>query len=273
MPELPEVETVVVTLKGLIANRMIVSIDVLYPKIIDGDIDVFKNKLINKRFTGFNRKGKYGLYTLEDTILVVHLRMEGRFYLHPSSHPYSKHTHVVFHLDDGMALHYHDTRKFGRLKISSLESVDQDLSHLGIEPLDAKLTAKMLKQLAKGRRISLKAFLLDQRFVAGIGNIYADEICFESKIHPCQSVATCSDKDWRRIKKAIPYVIEQAILQGGTTIRSYTSSLGVSGRFQMQLKVHTLQNQPCQVCQTLIVKIRCAGRGTYLCPQCQKVKT
>ncbi len=269
MPELPEVETVVRTLEYLIGGLKITDIEIHYLPIVSGDIESFRKALINKRFTGFARRGKYALYTVEDVILMVHLRMEGRFYVRNESQPMDKHTHAVFHLDNGLYLHYHDVRKFGRLEIFAPDQIDQRLAKLGLEPFDSRLTGYYLKKMASERQIGLKTFLLDQRFVAGIGNIYADEICFCARLHPESAVSKISYKRFNEIADCIKMIMSQAIADGGTTIRSYTSSLGVSGRFQLSLNVHMRKGKPCRVCQEPIIKIRVSGRGTYLCQNCQ----
>lgn len=270
MPELPEVETVVRTLESMLFGVKIKDVTVYYPKIVAMDTQQFKHLIIGKSFTEFRRRGKYALYHLEDVVLMVHLRMEGRFYVYPTTHPVSKHTHVVFDLDDGRQLHYHDTRKFGRFELLLPEEVDQRLNHLGPEPND--VTAGWLHMRMSKSNLRLKAFLLDQSHVAGLGNIYADEVIFRVGVHPATRVGQLSLKEIEHLVVAIKDVILQAVALGGTTIRSYTSSLGVSGRFQLSLQVHMKENQPCPVCGTPIIKIRCCGRGTYLCNQCQKVK-
>jgi formamidopyrimidine-DNA glycosylase len=270
MPELPEVETVVRTLQYLIGGLRITDIDIIYPPIVTGDNEAFSSSLINKRFTGFSRRGKYALYTLEDIVLMVHLRMEGRFYLVDAGTPIDKHTHAVFHLDNGKQLHYNDVRKFGRLEIVKPHEIDIRLKLLGLEPFDPRLTGHYLKKKAGSRDIGLKTFLLDQRFVAGIGNIYADEICFCAKLHPESVVRKISLKRFNEIADCIKMIMSQAIADGGTTIRSYTSSLGVSGRFQLNLNVHMRKGESCRVCGQEIVKTRVSGRGTYVCQRCQK---
>lgn len=270
MPELPEVETVVRTLEFLIGGLRITKIDILYPSIVSGDNDAFCSDLINKRFTGFSRRGKYALYTLEDVVLMVHLRMEGRFYLVDAHSPIDKHTHAIFHLDNGKELHYNDVRKFGRLEIVNPNEIDIRLNSLGLEPFDSRLSGHYLKKMAGMRNIGLKTFLLDQRFVAGIGNIYADEICFCAKLHPESIVNKISLKRFNEIADCIKMIMSQAIADGGTTIRSYTSSLGVSGRFQLNLNVHMRKGEACRVCGQDIIKTRVSGRGTYVCQRCQK---
>jgi formamidopyrimidine-DNA glycosylase len=270
MPELPEVETVVRTLEYLIGGCRITGIDIIYAPIVGNDVDSFSASLINKRFTGFSRRGKYALYTLEDVVLMVHLRMEGRFYVMDGDAPIAKHTHVVFHLDNGKQLHYHDVRKFGRMEVLRLDQIEDRLSMLGLEPFDPRLSGYYLKKMAGQRDIGLKTFLLDQRFVAGIGNIYADEICFCAHLHPESIVRKISLKRFNDIADCIKMIMSQAIADGGTTIRSYTSSLGVSGRFQLNLNVHMRKGEACRVCNEKIIKTKVSGRGTYICLRCQK---
>lgn len=272
MPELPEVETVVRTLEGLIRGRRIENIEIRWLKTVDGDPQLFKSRLIHQHFRNFKRRGKYLLFEMDDCTLVVHLRMEGKFFLQQKDEPMDKHVHVIFDLDDGKQLRYHDTRKFGRMQIIAKRENYDDFKGLGLEPFDERLTVDYLNLCRKGKRVSLKQFLLDQRNIAGIGNIYADEICFLMGLHPAVKINRLSKRDLQNCILAARSVLASAIEAGGTTIRSYTSSLGVTGRFQLNINVHSRKGQPCLRCSQTIKKITHATRGTYFCPNCQKRK-
>ena len=273
MPELPEVETVRQTLRANILGKQIVGIDVYYERMIVGvDKDTFINKLVGKTINEIGRLGKYMYFDLGDIYLISHLRMEGKYFIKPVNECLAKHEHIVFTFSDGVSLRYADVRKFGTMELKTKEELftTHPLGHLGMEA--NHLTLEYLKGKMVNKHKELKAFLLDQSMIAGIGNIYADEICFMAKLHPEQNINYLSDTDMLNIVNASKIVIDKAIECGGTTIRSYTSSLGVTGLFQLQLNVHTKQNKPCPNCGNLIIKTRVAGRGTYICENCQKIK-
>ncbi len=272
MPELPEVQTVVSTLKQQIQHNQITNVFVMTDRIIQQGVDEFKGALLNQRFEQFLRRGKYIILKLTIGYLVIHLRMEGRFFL-KNEHQQNKHVHVVFELNHNRYMHYQDTRKFGHMKY--LETDDQlnaYLAHIGKEVTDPTFDANYLYSKTRNRSRSIKSLLLSQDIVAGIGNIYADEICFEAKIHPDQTVSSISKNKYGDIVNACIKILNEATKLGGSSIRSYTDSLGITGRFQLQLKVHMQKGQPCRVCQTPIIKTVVANRGTYLCPTCQKLK-
>lgn len=272
MPELAEVETVRNTLKGMVLNKKIVDVNIIYPRIIESDITDFKNILINKSIVDINRKGKYLFFDLNDYVLISHLRMEGKYFVKPSSNEIEKHEHVIISFDDKTDLRYHDTRKFGRMNLVKKEDLFNIpcIKKLGIDANDFALTKEYVYEKIHNKHIPIKTLLLDQSIISGLGNIYANEVLFASHINPerigaslslaeCESVARCSKK-----------IIDEAIKCGGTTIKSYTSSLGVTGRFQQFLNVHKKENEPCPVCNTKIVKMRIGGRSTYYCPNCQR---
>ena len=274
MPELPEVETVRQTLRSLVLGEKISGVTVLYENIIkDNDLDLFKNTLIGKRINEISRKGKYLIFELDDDYsLISHLRMEGKYYYKLESDEVVKHEHIIFHFESGMTLRYHDVRKFGTMEIRKKDELflRTPLNKLG---MDANLVSgSYLKERMQNKHMDLKSFLLNQEFIAGIGNIYADEICFLSKLHPKQDVYYLNEEDFEAISKNSKEVLEKAISAGGTTIRSYTSSLGVTGLFQLDLMVHTKVGSPCPNCGNEIIKTRVSGRGTYLCPNCQKIR-
>ena len=269
MPELPEVETVVRTLEYQIQNAIIKSVEIRYPRIIDNvDSDAFTNSLSNQTFKEFSRRGKYLLFTLDDYVLVCHLRMEGKFYVEKNLDLVDKHTHVIFTLDDGRYILYHDVRKFGRMYLYKKNESLDCLDKLGLEPWDVNLTVDYLKSKIKNEPI--KSFLLDQSVICGIGNIYANEICFALKVLPSTLISDLNDNQLQQLIYETQRILSEAIACGGTTIRSYTSSLGVDGRFQISLMVHGREKQACKVCQNEIKKVMLKGRGTYFCSGCQK---
>lgn len=276
MPEAPEVQTVLSTLETRIKDATIQNVDILYPRLIENEsVDEFKRYLIGQSFRQFSRLGKYLIFGMDDYDLIVHLRMEGKFYIYENIPQDVKHIHCIFTLMDGRYLCYHDTRKFGRMVIypkrENKASYDC-FRHVGYDFLDERVDAQYLYQHIHHSQRSIKAALLDQSIIAGIGNIYADEILFSCKLDPRSRCTRISKNDCNRIIEEMRRILNGAIRYGGTTIRSYTSSLGVTGLFQLKLKVHARKNEKCPECDTRIKKIVVAKRGTYLCPHCQKRK-
>ncbi len=270
MPELPEVQTVLMTLQHMIANRKIVSVKVLSPDVVLMDPDDFSSRLKGKHFLGFKRRGKYLIFEMEDVAFVSHLRMEGKYFVEDSNAPVRKHTHVIFHLDDETDLRYHDVRRFGRMELIDKSADYRDFHGLGPEPFSDEFNSVYAWNYSRKSKRSLKMTLLDQSFVAGIGNIYADEICFRSGLRPESNVSKISKKRWEGIIQCAREVLNEAIAHGGSTVRSYTSSLGVTGLFQLQIDVYGRESQPCHRCGTPIKKVRHAQRGTHFCPVCQR---
>lgn len=271
MPELPEVETVVRTLEYQIQDAVIQKVQVLYPKIVEHvAVDEFVSRLQSQRFVQFKRRGKYLLFELDKDVLVCHLRMEGKFYVEKDLSLVDKHTHIIFELADGRYVLYHDVRKFGRMYLYHKDEPLVALQKLGYEPWDTRLDVNYIKHKIRNGKEPLKAFLLDQSVICGIGNIYANEICYAVSLLPSTSVGMLSDEKWEQVIQETRRILQEAIACGGTTIRSYTSSLGVDGRFQISLMVHGRVNEPCKKCNATIQKVMLKGRGTYYCPRCQK---
>ncbi|MFV0382039.1 MAG: DNA-formamidopyrimidine glycosylase [Breznakia sp.] len=277
MPELPEVETVVRTLEYQLQNIEISDVQITYEKVIDNVASsLFIERLKGQCFREYKRLGKYLIFVLDDVVLIAHMRMEGKFFVRQQKKDYDKkHVHIRFILGDTRVLHYHDTRKFGRFYLYPKQMPMFQYTcfkNVGYDVFDERVNGAYIYQHAKHRKITIKQFLLDQRVVAGIGNIYADEICFRIKIHPQTKVYRLSKRDCENILMAARYILTGAIKAGGTTIRSYTSSLGVDGRFQLELKVHNRQGEACYQCGTTLKKIVIGGRGTCFCKQCQQRK-
>jgi formamidopyrimidine-DNA glycosylase len=267
MPELPEVETVVRTLESLILNQSIEDVVIHTPSIVSFN-EKFRETLINQTILSFSRRGKYIIIHLSEHILVIHLRMEGRFFINHSLERINKHVHVSFKLDDERVLHYQDTRKFGRMLIT--QDVDKVLSHIGIEYNDPHFTPKMLYHAMQKSHRNLKSFLLSQAIITGLGNIYVDEVCFRSRVHPSTIVNQLTLKQVKMIHKEIIDVLTEAIAYGGSSIRTYTNAMGIDGLFQLHLQVHMRAGEPCISCGRPIIKIVVANRGTYVCTHCQK---
>lgn len=268
MPELPEVETVRRTLENFIIDKKIIAVHLLYPKIIDGSQEEFISHVCNQTFREIDRVGKYLIFKLDDVAFISHLRMEGKYQICSKNDEISKHDHVIFDLDDGKELRYNDVRKFGRMKLVDYHLYKEQvpLNKLGPEPFEANYL-DIYKQYKK-KTIPIKTALLDQTIMSGIGNIYANEICYAMSIHPNTPVNRLSKKRVSELIEVAKIILNSAIEQGGTTIHSFSSN-GIDGLFQVQLKVHMANICPKR---HEIKKIMINGRGTYYCPICQKAR-
>lgn len=267
MPELPEVETVKNMLKKFVLNKKIVKCDVYFDNIISyPNIKEFKKNIKGQKIKDIKRRGKWLLFELDDYYLLSHLRMEGKYFI-KENEEISKHEHVIFLLDDGKTLRYQDTRKFGKMYLLDKENIYEKnpLCKLGLEPFDKNLNSVYLKE--KLNKKPIKTYLLDQSIIAGIGNIYADEILFLSKINPMESGNNLTEQNLNDIIENTKKVLKKAIDFGGTTIKSYSSN-GHAGNFQNELLVHT--KGVCPICKGNITKISIGGRSSYFCENCQK---
>ncbi len=272
MPEIAEVETVRNTLKGRILNKKITDVKVHYKNMIESDINTFAKDLINDEFIDIKRKGKWLIFETNERYLLSHLRMEGKFFIKDANEAKGKHEHVTIYFEDNTTLRYEDTRKFGRMNLVKKEDLEttESIAKQGFEPGDKNLTSSYLLDKFKNKRLPIKTVLLDQTIISGLGNIYVNEVMFYAKINPLKEAKSISREECDLIVKGSDEIIREAIKMGGTTIKSYTSSLGVTGRFQQNLKVHKREGEACLVCGTIINNIKIGGRSTYYCPKCQK---
>ncbi|MBL0386271.1 DNA-formamidopyrimidine glycosylase [Tumebacillus sp. ITR2] len=274
MPELPEVETVRRGLEALVVGKTIESVTVTLGRIIrkPDDIEEFKLLLQGLTIEEVKRRGKYLLFSVGPYTLVSHLRMEGRYGLYNAEDEVEKHTHVIFHFTDGTELRYKDVRQFGTMDVLPRDDHSSlpGLYDLGPEPLEESFTVDALRhQVRKRRSGKIKALLLDQTFVAGLGNIYVDEVLFVSGIHPEANVTQLTDEQVVKLQRAIVDVLTHSVNLGGSSIKSYVNGYGSEGQMQHELRVYGHEGEPCPVCGTEIAKTRVAGRGTHFCPTCQ----
>lgn len=273
MPELPEVETVKNTLKLRLVGRQIKGVNILWDNIIAyPSKEEFINEIKNKIIIDIKRRGKFLMFDLDDYYLLSHLRMEGKYFFKKHGDEINKHEHIIFDLDNDEELRYMDTRKFGKMYLIKKENINNTgpLKDLGLEPWDDNLTSEYLLNKYKNKRLPIKTVLLDQGIIVGIGNIYADEILFLTKINPLKKCNLLNKEECEKIIKYTREVLEKAIKMGGSTIRTYSSVDGVHGLFQNELLVHGKDKDACPECNNKIEKIRVGGRGTYYCPKCQK---
>ena len=271
MPELPEVETVKNGLIEKIRGKKIIKCRILWDGIIAyPSAKEFIKEIANQKINDITRRGKFLVFTLDDYYLTSHLRMEGKYFIKEQTEPLSKHDHVIFTLDDNKELRYNDTRKFGKMHLVKKDELSKTpLANLGKEPWDKDLTIDYLKDKLN-RKLAIKTLLLDQSIITGIGNIYADEILFASKINPKTPGYILTNKNLQDIIDNTRTILSKAIELGGTTIHTYTALNGITGRFQQELLVHGKKDMPCPECKTKIEKIVVNTRGTYYCPKCQK---
>ena len=268
MPELPEVRTVAKVLKRLM-NKKLTQIEVIYPKmILSSSLDI--NLLLNKTLKDIKTVGKYLLFDFEEYILISHLRMEGKYFIKEVNLPKEKHEHIIFIFDNDISLRYHDTRKFGTMELINKEDLpnNKSISKLALEPFD--ITLDDFYNKIKNKKVPIKTLLLDQTIINGLGNIYANEVLYAASINPFKLGVNITKEEAKKIIDSSIEILTLAIKKGGTTIRSYTSSLGVTGHYQDYLNVHAKDKIPCPKCQNLIVKEKIAGRSTYYCKVCQK---
>lgn len=274
MPELPEVETVRRTLEPLIKDKTIKDVTVWYPKIIMGDVQKVAQQLKGKKVIAVDRYGKYLLIRLdEDLTLVSHLRMEGKYRLVSPDKPKQKHEHVQFEFTDGTALRYDDVRKFGRMHLveTGTERVVTGIRHLGPEPNSEEFTVNYFKNALAKKKKNIKNTLLDQSVVCGLGNIYVDEVLWQSKIHPLSSAQKIPAEQLQVLHDNINQTIKLAIKLKGTSVHTFLDATGDSGNYQNELKVYGHVDEACVRCGTTLEKIKVNGRGTTFCPQCQVI--
>ncbi|MFX4057084.1 MAG: DNA-formamidopyrimidine glycosylase [Spiroplasma sp. hy2] len=277
MPELPEVETVRRILTKHVVGKTITDCQIFWNKIIKYPLDSkkFIKKIVKQKINRIDRMGKHLLFILDDYVLISHLRMEGKYYFTlKDEHGEWQHIMVLFELDHQFQLRYHDTRKFGTMHLYNKNDYLQQapLNKLGYEPFDEKITVSYLKNAWQNKSQPIKTTLLEQNVIVGIGNIYANEILFASKIHPGERTKNLVDQDYQNIIDNTKLVLQKAIDEGGTTIATYHPEPGMDGKFLQQLKVQGRNKMECVNCHKLIDKIFVNGRGTYFCNYCQKLK-
>jgi formamidopyrimidine-DNA glycosylase len=272
MPELPEVETIKNTLEHLVCSKEIKSVDVYRAKNIDGDVDEFINSLVGRTIQSLSRVGKFLVFHFDENIVMIsHLRMEGKYYLKNEGEPIGKHDLVVFHFMDDTFLTYNDTRRFGVLKIANEKNYTNEppLSNVGPDPFMMN-DAFRLEKAFKTKHIPIKQALLDQTIMSGLGNIYVDEVLFLCKIHPKTPANLITRRELDDVLTNSRIVLKEAIVAGGSTIKSYHPQQGISGNFQVQLQVYGKAGGKCPNCGHSFRKIFVNGRGTTYCPHCQK---
>jgi formamidopyrimidine-DNA glycosylase len=274
MPELPEVETVRRTLLPSLVGRRITGVEIrAFPGVIGQlDPETFAGLVNGRQLTDIRRRGKYLLIDLDDESgLIVHLRMTGNLTVLPADAEPVRFEHIALLLDEGLSLRFSDQRKFGRIEYRPADNKNPLQSKLGPEPLERGFTADYLAGKLKGRTASIKALVLDQRIVAGIGNIYADEALFRSRIHPLTPGGELSTAQIASLVRSIKAVLRSGIEHRGTTFSSYRDANGEAGGNQRQLRVYGRgrRGEPCLRCGRPLVTLVAGGRTSHVCPHCQ----
>lgn len=270
MPELPEVETVVRGLRPLLIGRTVLSARYDWPgSLVTPDGPRFVARIAGQPVRDLYRRGKYILIALDPDTLIIHLKMTGRLYVVPdeSVHDADRWVHFTFQLDNRQQLRFSDARKFGRVYL--VDDPQTVIGALGPEPLDESFSLDLFRARLRRRSGRLKPLLLDQTFLAGLGNIYADEALWTSQLHPLRPADTLSDDDLSRLYHAIREVLRSGIIREGASVNWYRKPDGAKGSAQDTLSVYGRAGLPCLRCGHPVTRIVVGGRGTHLCPACQ----
>lgn len=272
MPELPEAETIARALAERAAGRTVRRVRVIHPDVLLCDAAAFRRELAGRRIVEISRRGKNVIFHLDgDRVLAVNLGMTGRLLFLPGAPRAAAPAHaaVIFHLAPDGVLAYDDARRFGRLEVLDPAGWAARSARLGPEPLDPAFTARALGAILKGSRAPIRSLLIDQRRIAGIGNIYANEALFAARIHPAQRAASLAPGEVRRLHRAIRRILARAVEARGTTIRDYRDPGAAAGGFAPRLRVYGREGSPCPRCRCTIQRLVLAGRSAFLCPRCQ----
>jgi formamidopyrimidine-DNA glycosylase len=268
MPELPEVETIKNELLPHVLGRTIQGVDIYWDKMVrQPSVKEFRSQVIGQKINGLSRRGKYLFFHLSGgAVLVMHMKMTGSLLVNPSDTRFAR---AVFYLDKGVEVHFWDPRKFGKMWLD--KDTDDVVSQLGPEPLDTDFTPHALAGILKKRSAPVKSVLLDQSLIAGIGNMYADESLFEAKVHPMKPAGELTKAEINRLYDAIRTVLRKALKKKGASVRNYIRPGGQPGTAHDEFRVAHGVGKTCPRCGTAIERIVVRGRGTYLCPRCQRM--
>lgn len=274
MPELPEIETMRRAAAPLTVGKIIVRTDVRHPSVVaHPELESFVRLTEGHRIDGLDRRGKYIIARLDDgSRIVMHMRMTGCIVAAPAGHPEMPHTHIVLHLDDGTELRFSDSRRFGRfwLFADGEEDAESGVSSLGPEPDDPALTPGYLRGRIGGSGRPIKTCLLDQSVVAGIGNIYSDEILFDTGIDPVCPACLLDHDDWSRLAEEIPRALGFFIEKNEISPEEWLEGKGKEYRNTPYIRIYGHAGQPCPVCGTPLVRRVVGGRSSISCPMCQR---
>lgn len=272
MPELPEVQTIVNDLKREIVGRRILSVWVDWPRHIKyPSLKEFKRNIRGAKILGVTRRAKNIIILLDkDRILLIHPKMTGHLLV--AGKIKNKHIHLIFHLDKGVTLAFSDVRKFGKVLFGKTQEVFKlpDLKDIGPEPLGKNFSFGDFKRVVSKHRRKIKEVLMDQKVIAGIGNIYSDEILWLSKIHPAKPANKLTDKELRNIYSRMRLILKRAISLRGASVSDFRDTSGKEGRYAGRLMIYGKVGKPCRRCGTAIKRIKINNRSAHYCPRCQK---
>ena len=276
MPELPEVETIRLKLEPHLIGRRFDRVEISDPRLVRPfEPDAVAAELEGERVSALERRGKYLIVRFDSgKALLIHLRMTGSL-RHAANGKLGvdPHRRAVVKLDDGSDVAYRDVRRFGTWQLLEAGELDSYLDErLGVEPLERAFTTQRLGRQLEGRRAPIKAALIDQRTVAGLGNIYVDEALWRAQVHPLRPAGTLDEDELARLTRAIKDALKTAVRRQGASLRDYSTPDGELGTMQDRFRVYDREGRPCQRCGTPIDKIRTAGRGTWYCPNCQRLE-
>jgi len=277
MPELPEVETIKRQLEKMLIGKKIASVEVFLPKLIQGiSTPTFKQKIEKIIIKNIWRRAKILIISLSNNFsLLIHLKMTGQLIYHKiyNIKQKTKYTHIIYHFIDKSVLLHNDLRQFGYVKLINTDKVNALLENkekLGPEPLDKNFTLEKFKQLLQKRKTTkIKTLLMDQKFIAGIGNIYSDEILFFAKIRPARPVSALKQDEIKKIYQGIKKILTEAIKLRGSSVENYIDASGKSGEYAQKIKVYGRKGESCPKCKTKIERLKMAGRSAHFCPKCQ----
>ena len=276
MPELPEVETIVRQLRPCIVGKTIIQMDIHRTDQWSLEADIVREQTVGRTMTKIERRGKFVVIHLDCRLcLVIHLRMTGKLTWRQGILAFEKYDRTIFHLQDRSFIHYNDTRALGKLEIVPVEQLAARFAHYAPDPFSTEFTRDYLINIVKKSRLFIKDFLIDQKKIGGIGNIYANEILFHSRINPTRPANSLTDAEINRLYSHIPNILSEAITHMGSTLGNHVSDYrnvyDKSGNYQAFLQVYGRQKKPCHQCNNQIVRIVHKGRSSFFCPVCQPI--
>jgi len=274
MPELPEVETIRSQLERELKGKKIIDVEIKVLKLVRAPLLTFKKAIVGAKIEDVRRRAKLLIFCLSNGYsLLIHLKLTGQLIIKNEKDQAEKYTHIIFYFSDDSKLFFNDLRKFGYIKSVKPNELDSELAKekFGPEPLKKSFTLKKFKELITNRKITkIKPLLMDQTFIAGIGNLYAAEICFYAGVRPTKPACLLKQGEIKRLYKGIKIILRNAIKKGGSSVDTYIDTRGRQGSFVPFLRVYDRKGKPCFKCNCKVKMISLAGRGTYFCPKCQK---
>lgn len=274
MPELPEVETIKRQMVSELTDEKIVDVEVRLPRLVKAPLLTFKKSIVGAKILNVKRRAKLLIIELSKNFsLLIHLKLTGQLLVKEKNAVPEKYTHVIFYLSDGQKLFFNDMRQFGYIKLVKNDELDNVLAKekFGPEPLDKDFTLDKFTDLLKQRKITkIKPLLMDQTFIAGLGNVYAAEVCFYAGVRPTKPAGLLTPGEIKKLYEGIKKILPKAIEKRGSSIDTYLDIYGQQGGFVPYLQVYGRAGQSCKKCRDKVKMIPLAGRGTYFCPKCQK---